>query len=74
MNKQQEKKLLEAISELSSEMDSPTIKIVDGNINEAIIRYATSYIRNLKAKKVEETLIRIPEKPESWFPPNTLAS
>lgn len=50
MNKQQEKKLLEAICELNAEMDYPTVRIVDGNINEAVIRQATAYIKNLKAK------------------------
>lgn len=48
------KKLLEAICELNSVMDFPTIRIVDGNINEAVIRQATAYIKNLK-DKINET-------------------
>ena len=35
-------------------MDFPTIRIVDGNINEAVIRQATAYIKNLK-DKINET-------------------
>ncbi len=50
MNKQKEKQLLQAICELNAEMDYPTVRIVDGNLNEAVIRQATSYIKNLKAK------------------------
>ena len=55
MNKIQEKKLLEAICELNSVMDFPTIRIVDGNINEAVIRQATSYIKTLKARTNDST-------------------
>lgn len=60
MNKLQEKKLLDAICELNSVMDFPTIRIVDGNINEAVIRQATAYIKNLKAKNNDSSDIKTP--------------
>lgn len=58
MNKDQEKQLLQAICELNAEMDFPTVRIVDGNINEAVIRQATSYIRNLKARSNETSNLK----------------
>lgn len=59
MNKQQEKQLLEAICELNAEMDYPTVRVINGNINEAVIRQATAYIKNLKTKNNETSNIKI---------------
>jgi hypothetical protein len=56
MDKNQQKKLLDAICELNDLMDSPTIKVVDGNFNEAVIRQAITYIKKLKTEKNNSAL------------------